>query len=412
MSADYAALLADVQDTSTGSVRNETFSEEQARVLSLGRNASLVLRAGAGSGKTRVLVERAARLVESGIEPSRIAVVSFTRKSAQELTNRLLTRLKSKKRVPVSTTLHALALRFAAQERDVVLKPELALEVLPTLRKELGNPTELTDSDLMTIVGRYRESMRTDGTFGLAAIRLCELLFETGADDFTTILENATPRPEQRFTHLLVDEAQDLSPLQRQFISRLAAPGASIWYVGDDDQAIFAFRGAEGTLLQQLAATAEHSLALSVNWRCPKRVVAAANKLMAHSPGRESIVWQAGRADQGEVQWLGCESVDEEVACALAARKLGRLDRVLGRTNRGLEPFAAAGLPIATVHEAKGLEWPHVWVQGAAVARFPLLQADLEEERRLFYVALTRAQETLTVSWAGKPSGFTFDSVK
>lgn len=410
MTVDYASLLADVETSSTPSVPASKFSPEQQQVLALPRGASLVLRAGAGSGKTRVLVERAARLVESGIDPAHIAVVSFTRKSAQELTNRLLVRLKSKRKVPVSTTLHALALRFAAQDGDVDLRPDLVQEVLPQLRRELGNPSEMTDKDLLTTLGRYRESMRTDGTFGLAAVRLCELLIESGADDFTSILEFASPRPEQRFTHLLVDEAQDLSPLQRRFISRLLAPGGCVWYVGDDDQAIFAFRGAEGTLLQQLASKAENSLALSVNWRCPVSVVQAANRLMSHAPGRETIVWKAGLPKEGCVEWLGCASVEEEVAQAVAARQRGQLDMVLGRTNKGLEPFAGAGLPVHTVHEAKGLEWPHVWVQGAASGRFPLLQADAEEERRLFYVALTRAQDTLTVSWAGKPSAFVAQS--
>lgn len=410
MTVDYALLFDDVRTSTSRVTVAQDFSEEQRRVLALPSNASLVLRAGAGSGKTRVLVERAASLVESGVDPSRIAVVSFTRKSAEELTHRLRARLKNKRRLPVSTTLHALALRFAMQRKEVDLRPELAAEVLPQLRAELGSASDLSDKDLLTILGRYRESLRTDGTFGLAVMRLCELLVESGSDDFTSVLDVAMPSPEQRFTHLLVDEAQDLSPLQRQFIQRLMAPNATVWFVGDDDQAIFAFRGAEGTLLQQLASTAEHSLALSVNWRCPTQVVRAANRLMACSRGREALEWKAGQSKHGHVGWIPCLNVDEEVARAGEARLAGRMDVVLGRTNKGLEPFVRAGLPVATVHEAKGLEWPCVWVQGASAGRFPLLQADIEEERRLFYVALTRAKEELNVSWTGTPSVFVAQS--
>lgn len=397
----YAALFEQVVRPQTSQPADEWTVEQQA-ALSLPTQASAVITAGAGSGKTKLLVQRACDLVRRGVNPERIALISFTRKSAEQLRDRISLKLGRKNRLPVCSTLHSLALRYCLRDGPVNLVKDDSLgPVLQEVRGLLGDSAEqLSDRDIELLVSRHRELRHFSSSFGIAARHWMERLVEAGMEDFTSLIERGSPRDDERFTHLLIDEAQDLSPVQQQFISRLAAPGAAIWYVGDDDQSIFLFRGAGNATMHALSAQSEHPLALTLNWRCARSIVDAANSVMAPAPGRPQLQWRSARDAEGSVRCVGYATADDEVLAALHFAVQGPGCMVLARTQRQLEPFKAHGLKCATVHEAKGLEWDSVWILGCNEGQFPHALCDAEEERRLFYVAMTRARNDLTMSFS------------
>lgn len=379
------------------------FSPQQAQALALPACASAVIRAGAGSGKTRLLVARAVALVSQGVAPQDIALISFTRKSAAELRERIAAQTGSATRTPVCSTLHALALRACKAENPhlrLVTESELA-PVVQDLRALLGpSAGTLTDREIAALVGRQREARDTSGSFGLAAAALDELLTQQGAHDFAKLLDDARPQHPFAFSHVLVDEAQDLSALQLEFIEKISQPAAATWFVGDDDQSIFIFCGAKADRMQELAHRPGYSrISLTRNYRCARSIVAAANQLMKMAPGREAVSWEAVTSEEGSVSVIKHADKDSEFeAAARAARTQGH--QILVRTRAMAQRYLDAGVSACTIHEAKGLEWDKVWVAGLVQGCLPHALADADEERRLMYVALTRAKRELVLSHA------------
>lgn len=372
--------------------------EQRAAVL-LPFSDSAVIRAGAGSGKTRLLVERAVQLLKTGVNPSRIALISYTRKSAEQLSERIATRLGNKKRVPVCSTLHALALKLCAKSGPVYLfKDEGLDEVVLEVRSTLGpSAVEMSDKDIATLVGRHRELRQFTSTFGLAALHWMEVLMSKGVEDFTSLIERAHPAEDERFDYILVDEAQDLSPVQLEFVQRLRAKNGAVWFVGDDDQSIFLFRGAGESTMQRLVSTVDHQKLLTLNWRCDVAIVNAANALMAKAEGREHITWASASKEQGEVSHRRYLCRDDEEAAAMEFVRAAPGRMILARTQRQLESLRTYDVACCTVHESKGLEWDGVWVLGCVDGLFPHVLSSDSEERRLFYVAMTRARHELVL---------------
>lgn len=405
----YASLFADLTAPASSvpfvDPEIQQLTEQQRAALYLPFSQSAAIQAGAGSGKTKLLVERAVHLLRSGVAPHNIALISFTKKSAVQLAQRIKARLgPSQRRVPTCSTLHALALRICSRDTGVMLSTQdCDPEIIEQVRAALGGMADdLSDKDIATQVGRHREQRNFSSSFGLAAMVWMQALQDAGKEDFTSLIERAQPQESDKFQHILVDEAQDLSEIQRGFISRLMLPGASVWYVGDDDQSIYIFRGARTTGMRDLEV--QNKLQLTLNWRCDRQIVFAANSLMRKSQDREAIEWQSASRSTGEVIARTYATAQQEKAAALEFARAAPDRVILGRTQRQLEALREAGAPCATVHEAKGLEWDGVWVLGCVQGLFPHILSDAEEERRLFYVAMTRARKTLVLGGFQRPS--------
>ncbi len=403
---DYASLADDL--AATAAPRSATpapdglgLSEEQMAALLCPFDRSAVVTAGAGAGKTRLLVERAMALVRNGADPRSIAVVTFTRKAADEITLRMTTRFGSSAKVPVCATVHSLALSSLLVQG---VRPEIAdssrlLALAETLLAELPEDwQDYSPAELLLEINRCREEQAYLSDTGLVANRFEELLDAEGVVDFTRLLEVAARVLEPRFKHILVDESQDLSALQRSVLQRLAAPRCRFWYIGDADQSIYAFRGAQADVMQGLLEQVDAHFVLSTNYRSTRAVVAHANNVIRFNPGRIPVDWQAHRTEAGDVQVTHFEHGDDELACVREwLRTPGRM--ALARTQALVAALKTEGLPAMSVHESKGLEWTDVWVMGCEAATFPHPLGVREEERRLFYVAMTRARDTLTMSY-------------
>jgi superfamily I DNA/RNA helicase len=425
---NISELFSEVESSSSGARQSATsseFSEEQAAALHAPFDEDALLCAGAGAGKTRVLVARVARLLHAGANPRRVAVVAFTRKSAAEIATRTLARIGNKKKLPVCTTVHALALKVLTRKGAPVnlASEEQERAGLEVLREFLPDDLEaLQDSELLLAIHRAREEGAGSSVIGMLGAAYAQELRESGLDDFTSLLARASEEPVDLFDHILVDESQDLSQLQVRFL-RAIGPKANRWFIGDPDQAIYAFRGAHATMMHSLNEEIPRIYTLGTNYRSAQRIVTHANNVIAHNPNRFPIVWKAARAEEGLVDVQFHEHGEHELAAAITWAKRRPTDRcVLARTQALIAPLKAMGLPAMTVHESKGLEWPEVLIIGCEAGMFPHPLAPREEERRLFYVAMTRAKDKLTMSVAANrshknpqkktrhPSGFLYET--
>lgn len=377
-------------------------SAQQNEAFSAPFDKSAVVLAGAGAGKTKLLTERVVRLLQIGANPSRVAVVTFTRKAANEMSSRILSRLGDKRRLPVIGTVHALAMSVAARRRMAtnLASVEQERECLGPLKDLLPPELEsLSDEELLLATGRAREAGDTTSTLGMLGLVYEEELRKRGLADFTLLLSLAASKTQDLFDHVLVDEAQDLSELQLNFL-RAIAPRAMFWYIGDADQSIYSFRGSYATMMHRLIAESDLKFVLDVNFRSSRKVVTHANNVIKQNPDRLEVTWTPFRTDTGDVSVVFNEHGDDEVLYAAEWLGENRGNRcVLARTQALVAPLKAENLNAMTVHESKGLEWDEVLVIGCEAAVFPHPLASVEEERRLFYVAMTRARDNLSLSY-------------
>lgn len=403
---NFESLFQDVADHSRGPREPVVagLSGEQMAALNAPFNQSAVVCAGAGSGKTRVLAERVARLLRLGANPQRVAVVTFTRRASKEMRLRIQKLVLDEKKLPVIGTVHALALSVMARRKIpfVLASEEQQLECVAALADLLPADFEpLSPHELLLEISRAREAAEPGSIAGMLAQVYDRKLDEQGLGDFTSLLARAAKNPPDLFDHVIVDETQDLSMLQLEFL-RGIGPRAKYWFIGDDDQAIYSFRGAGAGMMGRLQLEVDATYTLATNFRSARQIVDCANNVISLNANRMPIAWAAHRQDDGEVSVLFHDhESDEQAAAHQWLREAPEQRCVLARTRALVEDLRHRGLNAFSVHESKGLEWDEVMVLGCEAALFPHPLAGLPEERRLFYVAMTRARNVLHLSSCG-----------
>ena len=418
----YEALFEELSAPPRASKPAGAFSDEQRAALACpARNHAVVL-AGAGAGKTRVLVERAAQLLLNGADPKAMAVVTFTRQAAHELRDRLKTRLGAKRALPYCGTVHALAYGCAKRSSLAakVVDDEALVALLDEMRHVLPEYSDaMSAREALTEICRYREQDRVEGPWFSAARHLDELLSSRGLMDFTHMLSWSAQHARPFLDYVLVDEAQDLTALQLRFLERVARPGCVFWFIGDDDQSIYAFRGGEAGVMSRLAQRCGQRYSLTRNYRSARLIVDYAYNVIAFNPQRTNVRWSSARDDDGSLEVRAFDTDSHELAAVRQWLDANPRRAALARTQALVEPLKRAGLAAFTVHESKGREWLEVWVLGCEAGMFPHPMSGRDEERRLFYVAMTRAGDSLIMSYAcqrGKtletrhPSPFLFET--
>jgi DNA helicase-2/ATP-dependent DNA helicase PcrA len=523
----------------------EALDSEQRAAATLPDGPAQII-APAGSGKTTTLIARLGVLLSRGVPAERIAVVTFNREAAEELSARIGTRLGTllpgAELIEVRT-LHALARQVLLDAGDPV---QLVADRLPLLRAARRRvvPGQALDavpcpevSELDTMLSAWKVERKAPPEAALPALSIFnDLLAARGALDFDDLVVRAVDLLERdlalrerwqgRFSHLAVDEFQDVDAAQLQMVRVLAEPEQNLFVVGDDDQTIYAWRLAD---VRRILGFSEvypgaRRVQLATNYRCPPPVVVASRRLIEANverfakrieptPGRRSdpaaIVMMSSAAHDWPdrlAAFVAAEVANHGRCCVLArtraelgpialallraghphattlatpleadpvralldaARRLppgaapfatllrlramrgwrrgdgddalgdddhAALDAVLGwaAAFAHLDRFLAAGdevterlarlrdpaapIELVTVHGAKGREWPTVVVIGFEDERFPNRRAllgggdpgrALEEERRLGYVALTRATHRLVLAFdPARPSRF------
>ncbi|MBI2762234.1 MAG: ATP-dependent helicase [Chloroflexi bacterium] len=352
----------------------------------------------AGSGKTTTLVARVAWLVDSGVDPATIAALTFNRRAAEELTERLIAALApldtatddSNPRHPSSRvrvrTFHALGLEIL-REAGLPVAPLLDREIM--LRTALPTSTVAERRRLDTVISRLKldlgvatDEVARDPDAGPAArafVAYERALAEAGGLDFDDLVVRAIRLLESdpdvlaawrvRCAHLLVDEAQDLDRSQLRMALLLAAPANRIFLVGDDDQSIYGWRLADVRRLLEMAETSLPGLLrvdLVTNYRCPASVVGRAVRLVERNEERFVKRITARPQAPGTVILASTGAEDVE-RCIAVLRSWPRRETggepiathaILARTNRELLPAVLAALIEDVPFRAAGLELP------------------------------------------------------
>jgi DNA helicase-2/ATP-dependent DNA helicase PcrA len=462
----------------------------------------------AGSGKTGTIVERVVAQVRRGADPRRILVLTFDTSAAGTLADRIAERGSKETRslagVRVSTlnafgyrllrrhvpaehrpvvsgdereaiaaeVRHALARRSTAHDEAVPPGDGRAWsELFSRLKNALHDPRSFDIRSLaVTLVRGEPELFECAGRRGTArAVEAVAWLFTAydralalhGRIDFDDqklrawqlllASRDLRRRQERRWAEVVVDEFQDINRLDFELVRVLAARAR--WIVtGDDDQAIYAFRGCSPEWIIELERRSGRrvtSLELRTNYRNPPNLIDAAVRLIRRNRRRISKRPLARRDDAALIRVVSFPSVAgqaEGIAQAIlsARRRASRRGfgdfAVLYRTNVESRPIlaalTAAGIPcvvredpdeetgwrrppaprargaaaaadavsLLTYFRAKGLQWPVVFLVSCNEGLSPHRRAEVEDERRLFYVAMTRASAELHVSYLD-PSG-------
>jgi len=357
-------------------------NDAQREAVLHGEGPLLVL-AGAGSGKTRVIVHRIARLVrELGVFPWHVLAVTFTNKAAGEMRERLVGLLGPVLAADLWVqTFHAFGARFLRREAERAgLSPSFAIydddDQLRLARRVLaegGAEEDLSPRDLLGRIDRWKNRALGPGevTFGPEDEeglrdrdlyrRYEEALRRAGAVDFGDLLvlpvrlltEDAGLRTRWagRFRHLLVDEFQDTNAAQYQLLRLLTGEKRNVCVVGDDDQAIYTWRGAEvGNILgfdRDFPGT--RIVKLEQNYRSTRTILSAAYAVISRAGRRrEKRLWTENEAGAplsllvGDDEQLESERIARAVAAERARGTPGDEIAVLYRTNAQSRPLEAA----------------------------------------------------------------------
>lgn len=320
---------------------------EQLAAVTLPPQSALIL-AGAGSGKTRVLTTRIAWLIQTGqISPAGVLAVTFTNKAAKEMNARLSAMLPINTRNMWIGTFHGLSNRLLRTHyRDAglpqtfqILDSSDQLSAIKRLLKALNVDDEkYPPRNLMYFInGAKDQGLRADAVeafddYNRKMVELYQLYDEQcqreGVVDFAELLlrtyellsRNQPLREhyQARFRHVLIDEFQDTNDLQYRWLKLMAGNQGAIFAVGDDDQSIYAFRGANvGNMMAfEREFGVENLIKLEQNYRSHGHILDAANTLIAYNSKRlgKNLHTDAGHGEQlrvyeassdiQEAQWI------------------------------------------------------------------------------------------------------------
>ncbi|MGB9782178.1 MAG: UvrD-helicase domain-containing protein [Moorellaceae bacterium] len=324
--------------------------EQQKAVMA--EEGPVIVIAGPGTGKTRTLVYRIAYLIDQrGISPGQITAVTFTNRAASEIRQRVVELLG---RVPEAETLtvgtfHSICLEIlrnyrlnnSSEDADVALSRGLTILDEIDARSVLEEALKASKSSGRLDVSKAQRMLSLLKSRGLFPYSeevpeewrsiyraYQERLAYYGALDYDDVLletlklgESCKDLYGERFTHLLVDEFQDVNPVQYALVKLWSGNGRNLFVIGDPDQAIYGFRGADHRFFWRLQEDFPQAqiLRLSLNYRSTPFIVRAASAVMGNNQG--GLV--AARSGGAKIRYL---EVPSEISEGIAiVREIGRL---------------------------------------------------------------------------------------
>lgn len=322
--------------------------------------------AGAGSGKTRVLTSRIAYILEKGGDPSRILALTFTKKAASEMKERIALMVGERRaRKLFMGTFHSVFIRFLREFADILGYPqaftiydqsdstsavktcikELQLDEKVYKPKDVLSRISMAKNNLVTASAYRRNNAAMERDAASKKPRICDVydLYsakcrQAGVMDFDDILLNmnillrdnpaALESIAGRFDYIMVDEYQDTNFSQYLILKKLSQFHNNICVVGDDSQSIYAFRGAkiENILNFRKDYPTHHIFRLEQNYRSTKTIVDAANSLISKNSARiPKECYSMG--EQGEKIRLIKAYTEQEEALLIASSIISRIQR-------------------------------------------------------------------------------------
>jgi DNA helicase-2/ATP-dependent DNA helicase PcrA len=310
----------------------------------------LLIVAGPGTGKTHTLVGRIAHLIENrGVDPATVTAITFTRKAADELRERLRTRVGAKAAAVRAATFHALGLSLlreffadAGLPRDFkVLDDSARLAVVKQVAQQAGADGEA--NKLASAISRAKaDGLPAAGEAAKVLPLYQAALRAMGALDFDDLVvralrlleedSGARSRVRARCAYLLVDEYQDVNASQYRLVRLLAPPGGAnhLCAVGDPDQAIYGFRGSDPSYFARFTDDypASRTITLGRNYRSAAPVVELAKAVIVRAPARQARPLAAQTALGPSVirHLVADERAEAELIAAAVERAVGGTD--------------------------------------------------------------------------------------
>jgi DNA helicase-2/ATP-dependent DNA helicase PcrA len=330
----------------------EELNSEQLEVVHAGEGPLLVI-AGAGSGKTRTLTYRVSRLIEDGIDPSEILLLTFTNKASREMLSRVEQLVTIDRRRIWGGTFHSTGNRLLRQYAErlgyrsnfTILDDEDAKEMMEsavsslgikTLEKRFPKGDVLLDIDSFVINTRTPLELHLEQNFPHFALykeeivsvfrRYKERKREANAMDFDDLLINwkvllddhqeVSGALKQKFRYILVDEYQDTNKLQSEIVDAMADVRRNVMVVGDDAQSIYSFRGAsfENILTFPLRFPDARIFKLETNYRSTRQILELANQSIANNRFQFRKELRAVRGDGPDPAVVGVDDVFEQAS--------------------------------------------------------------------------------------------------
>lgn len=449
----------------------EGLNEQQKNAVQRTEGPLLVV-AGAGTGKTKVITRRIVHLIEKGIQADKILAVTFTNKAADEMKSRVtdLVKIESKpspRPMPTIGTFHSIASDILRKNgKDIGVPPHFtiiderhALEIIKSNIERLGlNLRQFRPNSIQNAISKKKSnsfqeaalSQKPDNSPFLENLNLImqeyrkrleaknSLDFDDLIQKTIFLLEN-NPKIlqiyQEKWPYIHIDEYQDTDPGQARLIRILGQKYNNVCAVGDEDQSIYGFRGTDFSNILNFEKIWPQTqiVVLERNYRSTKRILEASNAVISKNIlRREKKLYTKNKIGPYltirdlEDEKNEAEFITEEIK-TLLKKPLTLPIAVLCRANfqipvieelflKNKIPYRAAleqdflsepvmpPVRLMTVHAAKGLEFKYVFIPGLEKGLFPYINgqetADSEEERRLFYVALTRSQEKIYLSYS------------
>ncbi|WP_437193122.1 ATP-dependent helicase [Planctomicrobium sp. SH527] len=305
----------------------------------------LLVLAGAGTGKTRVITYRMARLLRAGVHPEKILSVTFTNKAAKEMLERTKALLGAHlKTRPWISTFHSLCVKVLREDIERLGYPNLftildrgdqeamARKVLRDIRV---TEKSLKPADLLSLISKWKsvglsperamkvieDDKESLGAMGYRRYQLA--LKACGSVDFDDLLllteqlfdtcPDILEKNQRRFSHVQIDEYQDTNGLQFRIIESLVREHQNLCVVGDDDQSIYGWRGAEVKHILGFSRMFPGAkvVRLEDNYRCTDRIIDHANRLVSHNRERHKKVLKANKVAKEDVRII--EYPDEQL---------------------------------------------------------------------------------------------------
>ncbi|MBN1217572.1 MAG: UvrD-helicase domain-containing protein [Anaerolineae bacterium] len=380
--------------------------EQQAAILAPA--SRLVIVAGPGTGKTRTLTYRIARLIdEQGVAPEAVLAITFTNKAAEEMAARLKNLLGAERaeRIVIKTfhALGAMLLREAGeqiglppnfaicseQERQTLLKQcypkwntrdlNHRLDDISMAKSQLLTP-DVVEPALVDIYQTYQQALQENGLFDFGDLVFKPVQLLETRPDVQAIYQ-------QRFRWISVDEFQDVNLAQYRLLQLLTAPDSNVCLIGDPDQAIYGFRGATPKYFHHFSRdfAPVKILHLSRNYRSSQLILNASAQVIEKSPARERVkIWSDfvdktkidvyhAPSDKAEAEYtvheiekmVGGTSYfsidsarvsDDDGLAGLTFADVAVLYRLSGQSQPLLEAFERSGIPYQTVGQTPLVE--------------------------------------------------------
>ncbi|HXO84773.1 MAG TPA: UvrD-helicase domain-containing protein, partial [Gemmatimonadales bacterium] len=275
--------------------------------------------AGPGAGKTFCLTSRIQVLIERGFNPHRICALTFTNRAAEEIATRLGTQEVWR------GTIHAFCLQLLREFHDEaglrkgfgVADENYQRVILSRLRVPADRRGQL-----LTLFSRHRfQSYRLTPNDQRLFHEYKSWLAQRNMVDFDELITRAEPlasRIADRWDYLLVDEFQDVNAVQYDFLKKLAQPHSNFFAVGDDEQSIFAWTGADPYVLVRFKRDYDvEPIVLDKNCRCSRQIFETARRVLAQNPQLFQKQLTADRESSHQVQALAFKDEEEEAAWLL-----------------------------------------------------------------------------------------------